>query len=103
MHIGLFTVGHNYDQGKKDTQIGEKRYVADVFESLKPTYRHQYNAAQNNVKVFVIAIILLRLYANNLINLISNEYQVGYAKTDLGYSNAEIDEGFTVWSENSET
>ena len=98
--ITLLAVAHDNYQGEYDGNVTEQWYIGDKLESLQPADWDKYERSQEDVNVFIIAIVLLSLNAYNLVQLFSNKYQIGNTKTKLRNCDAEIDEIFAPWTEN---
>lgn len=98
--IALLAVAHDNYQGEYDGNVTEQWYIGDKLEGLQPADWDKYERSQEDINVFIIAIVLLSLNAYNLVQLFPNKYQIGNTKTKLRNCDAEIDEIFAPWTEN---
>ena len=88
IYVSLFVVTHNDDERKNNGEICEHGNVTNMLQSFQPAYWDENQSATHYVSVLVVAKVLLSFNANNLVQLVSNEYQVSDAKSKLRYSYA---------------
>lgn len=77
------TVEHYGRQCKYDRYVGEKRDVRDECECLQPADWDENQHAEGYVSCHIITKILPRLYAYDLVHLVTDEKQIRNAEANL--------------------